>query len=70
MDGMENEIFTNLNEIDRGFKVTSLSIEELDQIQSYLDINNIHYSEQLLRDVVVASDQSHPADSPMQLVFG
>ena len=59
MDGMENEIFTNLNKIDRGYKVTSSSIEELDKIQSYLDINNIHYSEQLLRDVVVASDKSY-----------
>ena len=59
MDGMENEIFTNLNKIDRGYKVTSSSIEELDKIQSYLDINNIHYSEQLLRDVVVASDQNY-----------
>ena len=59
MDGMENEIFTNLNKIDGGYKVTSSSIEELDQIQRYLDINNIHYSEQLLRDVVVASDQTY-----------
>ena len=59
MDGMENEIFTNLNKIDRGYKVTSSSIEELDKIQTYLDINNIHYSEQLLRDIVVASDRNH-----------
>ena len=42
MDGMENEIFTNLNEIDGGYKVTSSSIEELNQIQRYLDINKFN----------------------------
>ncbi len=59
MDGMENEIFLKLNKIDSGYKVSSSSLKELDQIKNYLDINNIHYSEQLLRDVVVASKQNY-----------
>ena len=57
MDGMEDEIFSKLNELDNGYKLSS-SIDQ-NKIKKYLSSNNIHYSEQLLRDIVVGVDQRY-----------
>ena len=57
MDGMEREIFSKINKIDNGYKLSS-STEE-NKIKNYLNSNNIHYSEQLLRDIVVGVDQNY-----------
>ena len=59
MDGMENEIFSNLHKIESGHKISSSSKEEIHLIENYLNINKIPFIEKSSRDIVVASKNGY-----------
>ena len=59
MDGMENEIFTKLNEIDSGYKIYPDPVVEVAVLQNFLDQNNVAYYRQNTRDVLVGNSDNY-----------
>ena len=59
MDGMENKIFRSLNNIDGGYKLENFSNEELTDILSYLNKQNIDYEIIYTRDMIIANEKDY-----------
>ena len=59
MDGMEGEIFSKLNEIDSGYKLYPDSKVNSNNLQKFLEGNNIHYYSQNTREVLVGESDNY-----------
>ena len=59
MDGMEDKIFRSLNNIDGGYKLENFSNEELTDILSYLNKQNIDYEIIYTRDMIIANEKDY-----------
>ena len=59
MHGMEEEIFSSLNNLKKGYEIKSFSDEELEPILSYLDENGISYEIVKTRDIIISNDDDY-----------
>tara|TARA_Y100000996_G_scaffold409885_1_gene391292 strand:+ start:2452 stop:3633 length:1182 start_codon:yes stop_codon:yes gene_type:complete len=59
MSGMENEIFSSLNEIEKDYYVEGFSDADIDNLSFYLNKNNINYELVDTRDVIISHDEDY-----------
>ena len=59
MKGMEDEIFLKLSKIDNGYKMYPNSKKEKQKLQEFLEINNISYYSQKIREVLVGESDNY-----------
>jgi len=59
MSGMENEIFSSLNKIEKEYHIENFSNSDLNDILFYLDNNNYDYEIVNTRDVIIANKDNY-----------
>jgi len=59
MSGMENEIFSSLNKIEKEYHIENFSDSDLKDILFYLDHNNYDYEIINTRDVIIANKDNY-----------
>ena len=59
MHGMEEEIFSSLNNLKKGYEIKSFSNKELESILSYLDENRISYEIVKTRDIIISNNDDY-----------